>query len=143
MDPLQRMQIEQTCRDLVLRAAACADGHAPAQLAALFTEDGVLERPSGEPLRGRAAIARAYAERPADRLTRHLVTNTRVEIESPAQARALSYVLLWTGLRLDQAGPFGPLVRQQMVGEFDDTFVATEAGWRIARRIARFVLHTG
>lgn len=143
MDDGQRLLIRHACRDLVYQAAACADANRPDELAALFADDAVLVRPNAQPLHGRDAIRRAYEQRPAERITRHLVTNTLVEIESPSTARALSYVLLWTGSTADLAGAQGRPARGQVAGEFDDRFSLTPQGWRIARREARFVLHGG
>ena len=143
MDHLQRLLIDQACRELVLRAALHADANAPAPLAGLFTEDAVLARPNAEPLHGRTAIQKAYEQRPADRLTRHLVTNIVVDIESATQARAISYVLLWAGTGTDTPGALGRPAHRCQVGEFDDRFALTPDGWRIARREARFVLHNG
>jgi uncharacterized protein (TIGR02246 family) len=145
MDADERRALQQACSELVLRAAACVDGNDAAGLAQLFAEDAVLVRPNGAALHGREAIQAAYAQRPADRITRHLVTNTVVEVESPTRARALSYVLLWTGSTADAAGPNGrPAQSRQVVGEFDDRFSFTpDAGWLLQRREARFVLHSG
>lgn len=142
MDALQRLLIQDACRELVLRAVECTDAHDAAGLAALFTPDGVLSRPGGQALVGRTAIEAAYAQRPRERITRHLVTNTRVVVESAAAATARSHVLLWAGSTEDAEGPQGrPLRGPQLVGEFDDRFELTAAGWRIARREAVFVLH--
>lgn len=142
MDALQRLLIEDACRQLVLRAAAAADGHDADGLAALFAPDGVLQRPTGDPLHGREAIRAAYAARPRSRLTRHLVTNTRVEVESAGAARAHSLVLLWSGSTDDADGPQGrPASGPALVGEFDDVMVLSEGAWCIAHRVARFVLH--
>jgi len=142
MDALQRLLIQDACRELVLRAAECADGHDAAGLAALFAPDGVLRRPGGQPLVGPGAIQAAYAQRPKERMTRHLVTNTLVEVESATSARARSRVLLWAGSSEDADGPQGrPLRGPQLIGEFDDCFVLNAAGWRFASRDARFVLH--
>ena len=143
MDETQRLMIEAACRRLVLQAAAHTDANRPAELAALFTDDAVLSRPNAAPLHGPAAIRDAYAGRPADRISRHLVTGTLVEPLSADAARATSMVLVWFGSSDDAPGPKGRPVRgEQAVGEFDDHFVRTAAGWRIARREARFVLHT-
>jgi hypothetical protein len=46
------------------------------------------------PLRGPDAIRDAYAGRPADRISRHLVTGTLVEVLSADEARATSLVLV-------------------------------------------------
>lgn len=142
MDDLSRLLVQQACRDLIAQAARFADTHQPARFAALFAEDAVLCRPGGQPIQGRVAIEQAYAARPADRITRHLVTNTVVAVESATAAHAHSNVLLWAGSATDAPGPQGrPAQATQLVGEFDDRFVLTAQGWRIARRDACFVLH--
>ena len=143
MDTLESLLAREACRELVLRAAAAADANDPAALASLFTDDAVLVRPNAEPLRGREAIRQAYAQRAPDRITRHLVSNSLVTALSPLEASVRSLVLLWTGQGSDEAGPQGrPAHARQLVGEFDDELRLTAEGWRIARRVARFVLHT-
>jgi len=139
---LDKLVAEQACRDLVLQAAALTDSQAYEEFAALFCDDGELIRPGGQPLRGRAAIVESYRARPAGRITRHLVTNTLVQLDSDTAAHARSSVLLWTGSVSDGTGPFGRRAHpRQVVGEFEDSFELTANGWRIARREARFVLH--
>ncbi|WP_157268648.1 nuclear transport factor 2 family protein [Azohydromonas aeria] len=138
--PVERLLAEQACRDLVARAAQATDSQRHEDFAALFTPDGVLTRPGGEPLRGREAIVASYRMRPAARITRHLVTGGVIELESPTRARGLSVVLLWSGDAADAEGPFGRPAQRQALGEFEDEFALTAEGWRIARREARFVL---
>jgi hypothetical protein len=142
LDEPQRAAICRACELLVLRAAAFIDANEPARLVEVFTVDAVLVRPNGIPLSGHEPIVQAYANRPPDRITRHLVTNTLVEVESPTEACATSYVLLWTGSTDDAAGAQGrPARAPPVVGEFVDRFVHVAEGWRIARRAASFVLH--
>jgi ketosteroid isomerase-like protein len=137
------MLIEHACRDLVLHAAMYADRSDSAALARLFTSDAELVRPNAQPLRGGEAIEASYAQRPAERITRHLVTNTVVDVVSPERATATSYVLLWIGSTADPATAHGRPAQRQQVGEFVDNFALTGDGWRIARREARFVLLAG
>ena len=144
MDELQQLLIKEACRELVLRCAACADANDAAGLAALFALEATLVRPDGTALQGRAAIAAAYQLRPAERITRHLVSNSIVDIASPQAARVHSSVLLWSGTTADAESPQGrPAHTRQIVGSFDDHCVLTPAGWRIAQRRASFVLHSG
>jgi ketosteroid isomerase-like protein len=140
---MQRVLIEQACQGVVLRTAACIDRGDAEALAALFSDDAVLVRPGAEPLTGRASIRDSYAQRPPQRMTRHLVTNMLVDVESPEQARVRSTVLLWTGSTGDPESPHGrPAHRREMVGEFDDRLRRLGIGpWLIARRDARFVLY--
>ena len=143
MDALRRLLIQEACREVVLRSVACADAHDAAGLAALFVPEGVLRRPAGQaPLVGRAAIELAYAQRPRERITRHLVTNTLVEVESESAASARSRVLLWAGSTEDPDGAQGrPARGPQLIGEFADRFTLAGEGWRFASREASFVLH--
>ncbi|VVD64849.1 nuclear transport factor 2 family protein [Pandoraea terrigena] len=141
IDPrtLDVLLAKQACHELVMRFVACNDRRDPQGLAALFAETGVLVRPNGDTLVGPVAIAAAYAERPADRLTRHLVGNVLIDVMSPTRAIGSSTVLLWSASAHVAPGPFGrPAEGRQVMGEFDDTFVRTAQGWRIARREARF-----
>jgi uncharacterized protein (TIGR02246 family) len=139
---IERLLVEQACRDLVLQAAAHADSRDADALAALFLADGVLVRPTGPELHGRAAIRDSYATRPAGRITRHMVTNSVVEIEMDGRARVRSHVLLWIGSEADEPGPKGrPIASPLVLGEFDDQLSLTLDGWRIARRDAHFLLH--
>lgn len=133
------------CCDTIARAARLADLQKHDAFVALFTEDAQLQRPGGEWLYGREAIRAAYGERPAQRLTRHLVAGTVVDLHAGNEATALSTVLLWSGRLTDAEGPFGRRAHgPQRIGEFDDRLRRGDDGvWRIARRQARFVLHTG
>ena len=147
-DPLEglpRLLAESACRALVLAAADAVDRQDHAAFVALFTPDGVLVRPDGTLLQGHDAIHAAYAARPADRLTRHLICNHSVQIgPDGTAATSRCTVLLWSGKRSDPETPKGrPADGLQQVGEIDDELVMTTEGWRIARRDARFVLHTG
>jgi ketosteroid isomerase-like protein len=137
---LERLLLEADCRALVAETTRCVDAAQPDALALLFTADAVLLRPGAAPLVGRAAIRAAYAERPPNRLTRHLVTHTRITVVDADTVDAASLLLVWSGSSDDAPGPRGR-PGQQAVGEFDDRLVRTPEGWRIARREARFVLH--
>ena len=137
--------VAAACRDTIARAARLIDQQDYEGFAALFTEDGVLQRPGGEPLQGRAAMVAAYRARPPSRITRHLLAGTVVDAVSPDEALAFSTVLLWVGDSGDAAGPSGrPARGAQVAGEFEDRLRRCDDGrWRISHRIARFVLYSG
>jgi ketosteroid isomerase-like protein len=138
------LSIERECERLVLDFAHFSDRQDYESLAALFAPDGVLLRPGGEPLAGRAAIVKSYRSRPPGRITRHICTNTRITVESADRARGLSYAVVYsTNMNEPPEGHFGPKADpRQLIGEFEDEFVRTEEGWRIASRCARFLMHT-
>lgn len=143
MDPIERLLAVQACQDLLLQAAACADANDADALSQLFSEDAQLLRPGAELLSGREAIRAAYAQRSPDRISRHLLSNMRVDIESPNRARVHSQVLLWTGSRTDEQTPQGrPAQGRQLLGEFKDELLRDAQGrWLIQRRDAYFVLY--
>ena len=136
--------IAHACERLVLDFAHFSDSQDYESLAGLFAPDGTMVRPSGDSLVGRAAIIESYRSRPAGRISRHVCTNIRITVESSNRAHGLTYAILFSananqppdahfGVRADP---------RQLVGEFEDEFVRTEEGWRIASRKARFVMHT-
>jgi len=141
MTPESTLAAKLACQDLIVKFAVLNDARDAAGLAELFADDGVMIRPDGSRLEGRAVIAAAYADKPADRLTCHLVANVLVDVQSENEASGTSSVLLWSASAADEAGPFGrPAAARQVVGEFHDRFVKTESGWRIAERRARFTM---
>ena len=140
MDELGRLLICRACEQLILEAAACADANDADALAVLFAEDATLARPGGVALQGRAAIQHAYAARPPERITRHLVTNVRVQVVSESEARATSYVQVWSGSLADEPRQQGRPAGRPSVGEFSDQFRKFDCGWLITHREATFVL---
>jgi uncharacterized protein (TIGR02246 family) len=116
--------------DLTARYTHCADGGRAADLAALFTEDGVLVTDTDE-VRGRAAITRylddaksSLAASPGGGRIRHHVSSLRVDFEGRTDARASSYFLAITA-----AGP-------DHWGRYRDRVVLVADRWLFARRAA-------
>ena len=137
--------VERECARLVLRSLRAFDERDWSGFAGLFTEDGVFIRANApaEPLLGRAAIRRALEARPASRLTRHLCTNLEIDVLDAEHARGFCYVLLYAGDASQPEAVDGRAADDvQRVGEYRDELVRTSAGWRIARRAGRLVLHT-
>jgi hypothetical protein len=125
----------------VLKTAQAVDEQDYAGFARLFIPDGILVRPDGQRIEGRAAIEQTYSKRDPDRLTRHLITNHIVTIHGPASATSGCSILLWTGHHSDVASPNGrPADATELLGEFLDDLVMTPEGWRIRQRQARFSL---
>ena len=136
--------IEQSCERLVLDFAYFSDHRENEALAELFTSDGTMTRPSGDTLVGRPAILKEYQSRPAGRITRHLCTNIRIVVESEDHARGLTYAVVYYAVANEPPlQHFGRKVEpRQLIGEFEDEFVRTDDGWKIASRRACFVMHT-
>jgi len=140
----EALSIERACSRLILDFAFFSDWQEYESLAALFTPQGRLTRPSGETLTGRDAIAGSYRGKASTRITRHICTNIRIAVESSERARGLTYAIVY-GADSSQkpAEHFGiPADARQLVGEFEDEFAMTSEGWRIESRIARFTMFT-
>jgi hypothetical protein len=127
MTDLEIMAIERACERLVLDFAGFSDRQAYESLASLFIEHGTLTRPSGDVLIGHEAIVRSYQSRPRQHVTRHICTNIRITVESNDRARGFTYAIVYSA----DSNP--------RIGEFEDDFLRTPEGWRIAARNARFV----
>ena len=137
-------EIERACERLVLNLAYFSDNQDYDALAALFTPDGKMVRPAGDVLFGQAAIIQSYRSRPPGRITRHICTNIRITVDSADHARGITYAIVYSGSANEPPeAHFGvKLDARHLIGEFEDEFVLTVEGWRIASRRARFVMHT-
>lgn len=128
----ERLAIEHACERQIRRFAFFNDAHQHQELVALFTEDGSFARPT-EPdtvIQGRAAILDFFVSRPA-RLTRHLMCNTVVDVQSADEASAYSTVLLYIGD--DSTKPAG--LGARLIGGFADTLRNVDGEWLfVARR---------
>jgi hypothetical protein len=144
MTEIETLLIERACERLIVDSATHNDRHDWSALAALYTGEGVVIRPSGQRLEGRAAIEAAYAAGPTERITRHLCANLRVYADGPASAHATTAVMIVSGVLSDDSDvAFGVVPSEHhLLGEFSDRFVLTDDGWRIAERRASMVMHT-
>ena len=117
MTETERLQAEKACRDIVLSAARAVDDQDYRALAALFAPDGELVRPGGTPLVGPEAILASYAAKDPERLTRHIVCNHQVTVDSDAAARSSCVVILWTSQRSEELTPRGRLADAMQGGD--------------------------
>ena len=138
------ISIERACERLVLDFAHYSDRQDHESLAALFVEQGIMARPTGDPLVGRGAIFKSYQSRSAGRITRHVCTNIRITVESNETAHGLTYAIVYSANANDPpVSHFGVKAdARQLIGEFEDEFTRSAEGWRFAARRARFVMHT-
>ncbi|MFD5251985.1 nuclear transport factor 2 family protein [Streptomyces bobili] len=137
MDPIEQLLAERACQRLLLDLIRRLDFQEPASVAELFTEDGTWAWPAGDRLvRGREALRAYFGSRPADRLSRRLMSNVLVEVTSADTASATSY---FTTYRVDGCGgynggtlPAGPPVR---IGHYEDAFRrSAEGDWLLQAR---------
>ncbi|GAX49805.1 nuclear transport factor 2 family protein [Streptomyces olivochromogenes] len=138
MDPLEqpaldRLLAERACERLVLGFVHRLDLGEPASVAELFTEDGVWRWPEGDRLvEGRGALRAYFGARPADRLSRRMMTNVLVTVVSPTEARATSY---FTTYRVDgHTGGMVPAGPPVQIGHYEDMFRKVDDTWLLATR---------
>lgn len=131
--PVDRMLAERACERVVVDFIHRLDLGEPSSVAELFTPDGVWRWPHGDRrIEGREALRAYFASRPADRLSRRLMTNILVTVESATTARAVSYL---TTYRVD--GYTGGLTEPRLpanVGHYEDTFRNVNGTWLLATR---------
>ncbi len=135
-----RLQAESACRQVIHELALHTDAGDYAQALALFADDAVMDR-DGERFVGIEALRAAYATRPPNRITRHVLANTVVRLLSPDEAEAISYVTVYRHVRsgADDRPPYA-MTGPDVLGEYRDRFRRTAAGWRLSARTTRTIL---
>lgn len=131
----ERRAIEADCTRLINLYANGNDAGDWDAVAALYTEDGQMRRPSGgDPVAGRSAILAGFKARPP-RTQRHVVANTVVEVLGPGEANAFSAIILYQGdVTTDGTLP-AMSANSPLVGWYRDRLVRTAEGWRFAERV--------
>lgn len=139
MTDLERMLAEHACHKLCIDYAYFGDNGQPDRLAALFAEDGELILPTGTS-KGRAAISAGATPTP-NLVMRHVMSNIRIDVESPDTAAGTAYLRLYYATR---EGPEGPAISKtlspRLLGAYHDRFVRTDEGWRFATRTFEFAI---
>jgi SnoaL-like domain len=134
LEQLDRLLAERACERLIIDFVRRLDLGEPGSVAELFTPDGVWEWPAGERrVAGREALRHYFGTRPADRLSRRLMTNILVTVTAPDTANAISYL---TTYRVD--GYVGGMLPPRLpvnVGHYEDTFRKAGGDWLLARRV--------
>ncbi len=143
LSPLDRLVIESECTRLVYRYAGLNDAGDYVGVADLFTADGSFARPTAPetPLVGRDVIRAAFAARPKGRMSRHIVSNVIIEVESETLARGTSYILLFTAAAPESGTAKADPV--QLVGGFSDTFAKEDGIWKFRQRQGSVSLSSG
>ncbi|RZA35350.1 MAG: nuclear transport factor 2 family protein [Lysobacteraceae bacterium] len=130
--------IRRTCTDLISHYAYLNDERRFEELAALFTEDALLFRPSapGQAIQGREAILAAFRKRPADTITFHVCSDILIDVLDADRARGRSRILLLSAPRASDGTT--PQAGVPVPGVFKDRFALTEDGWKFAERRGSF-----
>ncbi|MET9757640.1 nuclear transport factor 2 family protein [Streptomyces sp. NPDC006372] len=133
MDPFEQLLAERACERLIIDFVHRLDLGEPASVAELFTRDGVWRWPvGGRLIEGRDALRAYFGSRPADRLSRRVMSNILVTVASADTAEAVSY---FTTYRVDgYAGGMVPAGPPVQVGHYEDTFHRVDGTWLLASR---------
>lgn len=134
--------IQRACTELISRYAYLNDERRFEELAALFTEDALLYRPSApdQAIRGREAILAAFRKRAADTMTFHVCSDVLIDVQGADRAQGRSRILLLSALR--PADGTTPQAGAPVPGVFADRFALTEDGWKFAERRGAFWIPT-
>jgi len=134
MDATQRMLIERECERLVTRYCHYVDHGEASKIAELFAADGRWTGP-GVAMSGEEELRKGFGARQAqtERMSRHVCNNLLIDVRDDDHAVGTVYLTLYRhDGKADRTS--SPLEGPFMVGEYRDTFVRTDAGWRFATR---------
>jgi hypothetical protein len=141
MEPIERLLIERECERLVTTYCHYVDHGEASRIAELFTDDGVWASP-GVRMEGREQLHAGFAQREANkaRMSKHVCQNFLCNVLDENSAEGVVYLILY---RHDGEPDrkISPLAGPEMVGEYRDRFVRTDAGWRFAERDTRPSFH--
>ncbi len=127
-DTVRELVDRQQIADLVHAYCFHFDNNEPEAVAALFTDDATIDYgPEAQRIIGRDAIAPTIAVGLAEifAATSHHVSNMRIELDGPDEARAVTYLYAWHRYR--DGSPDG-----ELWGRYHHRFERTAAGWRIS-----------
>lgn len=132
--------VRQACTHLVSHYAYLNDERRFDELAALFTEDAVLYRPSApdRAIEGRQAILDAFRKRPPDAMTFHVCSDILIDVQGERAAQGRSRILLLSATRPADGVTASIQANPPVPGVFRDSFRLTEEGWKFAARRGRF-----
>ncbi|MFC8225199.1 nuclear transport factor 2 family protein [Streptomyces sp. NPDC057287] len=124
---------ERAYERLIIEFAHRLDLGDPAEVAELFSDDGVWEWAEGDRrIQGRDALRSYFAGRPADRLSRRMCTNILVTLTSEATATATTYFATY---RVDgYSNGYVPARPPTQVGHYEDTFLKVNGLWLLGSR---------
>jgi len=134
MDIAKIMEIERECERLIAKYCYYVDHDEATRVADLFTDDGVWKNVNVT-MTGRDRIRAGFQKRQDNqgRMSRHVCTNTLIDVISETEASGTVYMSLYyhDGEVERETSPTNCL---QKLGEYRDRFVKTNEGWRFGYR---------
>jgi hypothetical protein len=133
MDETDAWVAKAAIAELITRYAALNDAGDWDGVAALYTDDGRMSRPTApdEFIAGRAAILAAFRSRPS-RAARHIIANVLVTLDGETEARATSQILLFTAVSAGEGLPVQST--PPLIGTYRDRLTRSGQGWRFVER---------
>jgi hypothetical protein len=140
MTPEGQIRCERECTRLCMDFAWTVDLQKYAAFVALFAVDGVFER-AGQACVGHPAIRAFLYARPADRVTRHICTNVRIDMTGSHTAAGTSSAMMYHApSSKDMRLPLPVFV--PVLVDYADDYVLTQDGWKFKYRKAGIVFQS-
>lgn len=133
LSAVDRLLAISDCTALMHEYGYRFDHGAGVAVADLFVDDGEWISPAVT-CRGRAELIAFFRLRDelTDRITRHVVTNITVELQSTDRAAARSIAVEFRGVR--SADGLATETRPALIGDYEDEFVRVDGVWKFRRR---------
>ena len=136
MTTLDQLLATQAITRLITLYAALNDAARWDEVAALYTEDGRMSRPTAPDsfTEGRAAILAGFLARPA-RASRHIVANILIDVAADgATATATSQILLFLASDAEDGGLPIQSPKPPLVGSYADRLAYVDGAWKFTER---------
>lgn len=141
----ERRNIEMACAALCVDYCEIVDAKDYPRMREVFADDAQYYSPNApnDLIRGAEAIVAYLSHIPATLVTQHLAFNIRIRAESADAASGSCKILLFTADGNVPETPEGrKAAEKQRIGVYQDRYVRTPDGWRIAERRGKGLLHT-
>jgi hypothetical protein len=128
-----RNEILSACQRLSLDYSHYADHGQMDAFSELFGDEGELVV-GGVATVGAKAIYKNLTSTPRGEVQSiHAVTNLRLDVVSPTEAKGVVYITAYVAAKKDGVGS-APVIAPMAVGQYEDVYRKTSDGWRFARR---------
>lgn len=132
-----QQQCERACIRLCHDFAGTVDACNYDAFVHLFSADGTFER-GGQRYVGHQAIRGFLDTRPANRVTRHICSNIRIDMTGPTTATGSCSALMFLANAV-KGTPLPLPVSPPVVVDYLDDYLLTSEGWKFNRRTALVV----
>ena len=134
MDQAARRESEREIWDLIVALTLHGDHREDDKAVDLFIPDGTWIR-GGKPYTGRQAMLASFKQGSQTAVTRHVTTNSRIEVKEDGTAESVTYYVAYRADPGTAEAKFPlPLGLPFSMGEWHDRFVRAPQGWRFSRR---------